>query len=201
MNKDMFLNRFNLFAQPQYHARSLCQAPHLHQAKLRQAAVLIPLIERNQQLHVLFTHRAAHLKHHPNQVSFPGGKTEDHDTGPWDTASREAFEEIGLSASELTPLGQLPPLATISYFNVTPVIGLVDSQFQPQIDFNEVQSTFEVPLAYLLNPEHMQVHDMLINNQVHQVFSFSYKGHFIWGVTAQILHSLQTHLWLELPQT
>lgn len=194
MNKDMFLNRFNLYSQPQYHPQGLSEAMHLRHKKLRQAAVLIPLIEREDKLHIILTHRAAHLKHHPNQVSFPGGKTEPQDSDAWATASREANEEIGLPSTALIKLGQLPTLATVSAFHVTPVIGLIHSEFTPQIDPNEVQSLFEVPLDFLLNPRHIHQHEMRINGHIHTVFSMPYQGHFIWGITAQILYSLHLQL-------
>ncbi len=122
MTKDEFLLRFNLL--------QLVESEHnyQHPLPLRSAAVLIALIEPENEadgLQVLLTKRASHLKHHPSQVSFPGGKVEKEDKSLIDTALREAFEEIGLSADAITVAGQLPAYETISGFNVTPVIAIV----------------------------------------------------------------------------
>ena len=59
----------------------------------RQAGVLVALTDE-QRPRVLLGRRALHLPLHPGEIAFPGGKREAGDTGPWDTALREAFEEV-----------------------------------------------------------------------------------------------------------
>ena len=115
MTKNEFLLRFNLL--------QLAESEHnyQHASPVKSAAVLIALVEseNGEGLQVLLTKRASHLRHHPSQVSFPGGKVEKEDISLIDTALREAYEEIGLSREAITVLGQLPPYQTISGFHCT----------------------------------------------------------------------------------
>src|SRR5450631_97007 len=77
-------------------------------ARVTLAAVLVPLIPRDDEVHVLLTQRTAHLKDHPSQISFPGGRVEGGDENRIETALREAEEEIGLARERVAILGTLP---------------------------------------------------------------------------------------------
>ena len=120
----------------------------------RHAAVLIPVIARGNGLHILLTKRSQHLRSHPGQVSFPGGKHDDEDDTLKDTAIRESEEEIGLDTSKLQPLGWLPSLHTISDFSMAPLVAFVDGTQQFVANEGEVDEIFEVPLDYLLKKKH-----------------------------------------------
>ena len=100
-------------------------------APLREAAVLVGLVRRDDGLHAMLTRRTDTLRHHAGQVSFPGGRQEPDDGGPLQAALREACEEIGLPASQVRPLGYLDPLTTITGYRVTPVVALLDPGFEP----------------------------------------------------------------------
>ena len=128
--------------------------PSLHEnfASPRDAAVMILLVERANGLHVMFTRRAEHLKHHAGQISFPGGKYETFDASLQHTAIRETEEEIGISIGHNQVLGSIGQYATISGFHVTPYIAIADSIPPLVIDKNEVDYAFEVPLAHCINP-------------------------------------------------
>ncbi|SON48821.1 CoA pyrophosphatase [Vibrio tapetis] len=158
----------------------------------RPAAVLIGLVERPHGLQVILTKRAMHLRHHPGQISFPGGKVEEEDASVVHTALREAKEEIGLDPKYVTEIGQLPTLDTFSRFQVTPIIAFVSPSYETQIDENEVQSVFEAPATYLFNRSNLHALQFKVKNGLHNVFAVPYKQHLIWGVTAQIIHSMQT---------
>ncbi|MGR5294596.1 CoA pyrophosphatase [Vibrio mediterranei] len=197
MTKHEFLERFQLHQLADYHAGSKSRTEHLDKSTLREASVLIGLVERNQRLHVILTKRASHLKHHPGQISFPGGKVEEDDRNATFTALREAEEEIGVRYDEVSVIGHLPRLVTVTQFNVTPVLAFVDSNYRPSIDANEVDFLFEVPLEFLTHPENMSAMQFTVRGKSHRVLSIPYKEHFIWGVTAQIIESLQTQLQLS----
>ena len=92
---------------------------------LRPAAVLVPVWLRPDGARLILTKRASHLKHHPGQIAFPGGKVDAGDDGPVGAALREAREEIGLSADLVTVLGTLPTHETVTGFTVIPVLALV----------------------------------------------------------------------------
>ncbi|WP_105902002.1 CoA pyrophosphatase [Vibrio gangliei] len=194
MNKEDLLRQFSLHIPQAYKTESLQRVAHLNHAKLRKAAVLIPCVDRPQGLSVILTKRASHLKHHPGQVSFPGGKFEPFDKTLSNTALREAHEEIGLEPNKVQLIGQLPPLTTISQFSVTPFISIVDAPYHSKIDRNEVDSVFEVPAQYLFDPRNLYIRKMKIKGISHQIFAINYKQHFIWGVTAQIIQALQIQL-------
>jgi 8-oxo-dGTP pyrophosphatase MutT (NUDIX family) len=115
-------------------------------SELRRAAVLIPLVQRPDGLTVLLTQRTAHLSNHAGQISFPGGRAEDEDSSPIETALRETEEEIGLHRRHVEIVGVLPDYVTGTGYVVTPVIGLVTPPFELIAESNEVAEIFEVPL-------------------------------------------------------
>ncbi|MFC5077966.1 putative Nudix hydrolase NudL [Vibrio thalassae] len=194
MTKHEFLERFQLHQLVDYHTGSKSRTEHLERSSLREASVLIGLVERPSGLHVILTKRANHLKHHPGQISFPGGKVEKDDPDATFTALREAEEEIGLRYDEVSVIGHLPRLITVTQFYVTPILAFVDPNYRPSIDANEVDTLFEVPLAFLVQPKNMSAMQFTVRGKSHRVLSIPYNEHFIWGVTAQIIESLQTQM-------
>ncbi len=189
MTKDEFLLRFNLL--------QLTESEHnyQHHLPLKSAAVLIALVESEDNgLQVLLTKRASHLKHHPSQVSFPGGKAEKEDSSLIETALREAYEEIGLAPESAKVVGQLPAYETISGFHVTPVIAIVTNKQTYQIDENEVAEIFQVPLQHFLTTDEHHVFKASRNGKQHNVHFLPYKQYNIWGATAVILKDLVSHL-------
>lgn len=187
MNRKTFLSRFLLTQQAQ--RIKLTEKP----TTLRKAAVLIALVERERGLHVILTERALHLRHHPGQVSFPGGKYEPFDQSLRQTALRETDEEIGIKAHLIEVIARLAPLKTVSGFEVTPFVGLVDASFELNIDEQEVSSVFEVPLALLLDHKSFYLQHLIANKKRHSTYCIGYQNHLIWGATAQILKNLQTN--------
>jgi 8-oxo-dGTP pyrophosphatase MutT (NUDIX family) len=184
MNRSSFLQRF-------VHA-SLQHLPQITEHKgNRKAAVLIPLVERENGLNVIFTERALHLRHHPGQVSFPGGKHEKSDDSLQQTALRETAEEIGIQSNLVEIVGQLPTLNTTSGFEVSPFIAFVDNKFNLTIDFQEVKSVFEVPLSFLLDEKNFHRQHLIANKRRHFTYCIAYQNHLIWGATAQMTKNLQ----------
>jgi len=188
MTKNEFLHKFQLSSL----ADSLHQ--YSHTTPLRPAAVLIAIIEENQQLYVLFTKRAAHLKHHPGQISFPGGKVEDFDNNFIATAIREAEEEIGLNSHDINIIGQLNPYETISGYVVTPVIAFINKQQDYVMDKNEVDEIFQVPLQYFLNFDNHYAINIERQHKPFSIHFMPYGHHNIWGATAVMLKDLAIHL-------
>ncbi|SJZ59479.1 MutT/nudix family protein [Vibrio cincinnatiensis] len=194
VNKTQLMQSFLLTMPAAYHAQSLLRVAHLSPNSLRKASVLVGFVERENGLNIVLTKRAAHLKHHPGQISFPGGKYEESDGSLYQTAKREAQEEIGVSSNEIEILGQLPELVTVSHFAVTPVVAFIDANYKTRIDRNEVEEVFEIPANYLLDQRKLYSSTFQIQNTLHRVFAIPYKHHFIWGMTAQIIQALQNHI-------
>ena len=161
---------------------------------LKAAAVLIPLIDRDGELNVLLTERSAALRHHAGQVSFPGGGMEDIDTNITATGLREAEEEVGIQPGEVSIVGYLSTMLTVTGFAVTPIVGLVESQFDLRIDPAEVQEAFEVPLDYLLDMRNVVHSEREYAGVVYDTKTFYFDGHQIWGATASILLNFREQL-------
>ena len=197
LTRSDFLQQFLLTPPAQYHPETRARVAHLAKTSLRQASVLIGLVERPRGLNVILTKRAEHLKHHPGQVSFPGGKYEQYDNSLINTALREAQEEIGLRPDQINIVGQLPSLATVSQFEVTPVVGFVAPNYHIQTDPNEVAEVFEVPAHILLDKNQLISQTFTIGNHKHRIFALTYQQHLIWGMTAQIVQALQNQIILN----
>jgi len=163
--------------------------------ELTPAAVLFPIVRRLDELTVLLTQRTAHLKDHPGQISFPGGRCESTDASPAATALRETNEEIGLSSAHVEIIGYLPEYRTATGFRVTPVVAMVTPPFDLRLDAFEVAEAFEVPLSFLLDPANHQRHSMEIGGVLRHYYAMPYEGHFIWGATAGMLVSLHRLLY------
>lgn len=155
----------------------------------QQAAVLIPIIDYGDKLHVLFTQRALHLRHHPGQISFPGGRIEPEEQSHT-AALREAHEEIGLSPAAVELLGQLPLQSTSTGFTIQPWVGLLKPQPRWILQTNEVAGIFEVPLQHFLQQENRHQFSLKLRGKEQQLYAMPYQDKFIWGATAAILHRL-----------
>lgn len=154
------------------------------------AGVIIPLIEEETGYDVLFTERTHHLKNHPGQISFPGGKAEENDKDLLDTALRETEEEVGISPKLFNIIGSLQPMPSIAGFLVTPFIGILTQPCILKIDTREVAATFTVPLDYLFDPINLKTQWITRNNTKHEVYVIQYENYRIWGLTAKILVEL-----------
>lgn len=158
--------------------------------ELMPAAVLFPIVQRDGEPTVLLTQRTAHLRDHPGQVSFPGGRCEAADPSPADTALRETVEEIGLSPAHVEIVGYLPEYRTSTGFRVTPVVAIVKPPFDLRLDAFEVAEAFEVPLSFLMDPANHQRHSLHYLGKLRHYYAMPYGDYFIWGATAGIIMSL-----------
>lgn len=154
------------------------------------AAVLVGLIARPEGPTIILTERTLHLKNHPAEVSFPGGRIEPEDDGPEAAALREAQEEIGLDPSKVELLGCLPPYMTVTDFCVSPVVGWIEPPVTFVLDRREVADVFELPLSFALDPANHRQESTFWQGADHAYFVLPYPGHRIWGATAGMLVTL-----------
>ena len=156
------------------------------------ASVLVPIVMRERPT-ILLTERTTHLSTHSGQVAFPGGKQDETDTDEAHTALREAEEEIGLDASLIEVIGQMPTYTTGTRFIITPVIALVQPDHELKLNAFEVADAFEVPLDFLMNPAHHHRHALEWGGHRREWLSMPYMDgtteRFIWGATAAMLRN------------
>ncbi len=180
--------------QPEIHGDA-----HEPGRRLHQASVLVPLVQRPEGLQVLLTQRSDLLRDHAGQISFPGGRFEAGDADAVATALRETEEEIGLPRERVHVIGQLPHYVTVTDYQVTPIVALVEPPFTLRLDRSEVADAFEVPLAFLMTPAHHQRHEIELLGQRREFLSMPWdaagpggapRRYFIWGATAAMLRNL-----------
>ena len=159
----------------------------------RTAAVLVPVLDKPEP-EILLTVRSELLLHHPGQVSFPGGSVDRTDRSAVSTALREADEEIGLDFSQVSPLGFLDRVDTISDYRVLPVVGLVRSSFVWKPDLREVSEVFTIPLELAVNHREYSHQEVVEGGKKFVISSLNWKGHKIWGITAAILLNFGSRL-------
>ena len=170
----------------------LVQAPwqvEPEQSQWPQAAVLIALTHQDTPC-VLLGRRARHLKTHPGEIAFPGGKREAVDTTPWDTALRETTEEVGIPAKNVTRIAELEPLITRTGFQVHPCIGMIDPEPELVVDAAEFYSVFMRPLTVFADAQVFELKPMTKRGSTMYVPHYYVGNDNIWGVTAAMLAQL-----------
>ena len=159
------------------------------------AAVLVGLIERAHGLQVLLTRRADTLRSHTGQVAFPGGRCDPGET-PWETALREAEEEVGLERRFVSLAGLSTPMLTHSGYMITPVVGFIREGFQLAPNPQEVADIFETPFGFLMDPANYEEHTaQLEDGLTRRYYGTTHQDRYIWGVTAGILRQLYERLY------
>lgn len=163
--------------------------------ELKDAAVLIGVIDDDQDGRVIFTQRTMAMRKHSGQVAFPGGKRDPEDGSAELAAIRETEEEIGLDRSFVDVIGRLPDYPTPSGFLITPVMAVIRPGFVITPNPAEVEAVFEVPLSFLMNPDNHQRESRIWNGIERHYYVMPYEGRKIWGITAGILRTLYERLY------
>ncbi len=168
---------------------------HISAMDLKDAAVLVPVVDDGEDAKVIFTQRTSTMRNHSGQVAFPGGKRDPGDPSSEVAAMREAEEEIGLDRSFVDIIGRLPDYPTPSGFLITPVLSVVSRGFAIRLNPDEVDAVFEVPLSFLMNPDNHQRESRVWDNIERHYYVMPYRDRKIWGITAGIVRTLYERLY------
>ncbi len=152
------------------------------------AAVLLPIYESEREYNILFTKRTEKLVYHKGQICFPGGRRQQEDKSPLETALREAFEEIGLRPEDVEILGELDKMCTAtSSFLITPFVGVIPYPYEFTVSADEIDELIEVPISALLDKSNYYEKLQDYQGIPYMGSFFDYEGKVIWGATAKIL--------------
>jgi len=175
--------------------------------KFKKSAILIPLLEKDNELHLLFEVRSFQMRTQPGDICFPGGRIEQQDKSPLHTAIRETTEELGIDEKSITEVIPLDYIVSDMGRIIYPFIGTLTSPEEIIPHEAEVEEVFTVPLSFFLEtkPERhtVKVHvqpdesfpfELIVGGkdydwhvrQIDELF-YKYEGKAIWGLTAKIL--------------
>jgi 8-oxo-dGTP pyrophosphatase MutT (NUDIX family) len=163
---------------------------HAEERSFTDAAVLVPIVARHPEASVILTLRTPHLSAHAGQIAFPGGKIDPEDAGPAEAAIREAGEEIGLAPESIEPIGYLDPYLTGTGFRIVPVVAKIAPSHRLAINPKEVDSAFEVPLGFLMDPSNHRQGSREFMGTRRYFYEMPFGERYIWGITAGIIRGL-----------
>lgn len=188
------------------------QSDILGSSRLVKFAVLLPLIEKDGEIHILFEVRSLSMRRQPGEICFPGGKMDQDDVDLIETAKRETSEELGIPIGEVSVFSELDYVVTPYDTVIYPFVGTIESISDLKLNPEEVDQIFTVPLAYFLKegpsihyiemkpePNSSFPYHLIPNGEKYkwqtrrmQEIFYTYKGHVIWGLTAKILYHFLT---------
>lgn len=173
-----------------YLQRFLLQAPEARcsAASHIPAAVLLPIVSLPGQTDKLvLTQRSDQLRHHPSQISFPGGKLDPQDANLAATALRETHEEIGIAPQFFKLIGELPQHQTVTNFVIHPFLASCDTPLNFKLNQHEVARVMQLPLTAFLNLNNYHTYHFRRHGKLQEVYFIEVDNNVIWGATAKIL--------------
>jgi 8-oxo-dGTP pyrophosphatase MutT (NUDIX family) len=152
----------------------------------REAAVLIPVFEREGEPHFLLTRRTEEVETHKGQISFPGGMREENEPLQR-TAIRETFEEVGIPEARIEILGRFHDYLSSTGFLVTPFAGFLTEPIETIPQAREVAEVLTVPFRVFLDPGLLRVETVMRSGRQLDVYYYTFGANLIWGLTARII--------------
>jgi 8-oxo-dGTP pyrophosphatase MutT (NUDIX family) len=185
LTQDYIIQKLLAAGQDDPDSDGYAEIPVTTETHLKNAAVLVPLVKFQDEWHLLFTRRTDRVESHKGQVSFPGGASDEGETTPEQTALREADEEIGMRPGDVTVLGRLTRMVTVSSFRVSPIVGVIPWPYAFKVAGIEVARIFTIPLLWLANPNNYW--EFFVRDSDRSMIAYHpYDGELLWGATARM---------------
>jgi 8-oxo-dGTP pyrophosphatase MutT (NUDIX family) len=157
---------------------------------VKEAAVLVSFLHREDQSRLILTRRTLSLSNHKGQIAFPGGKIDKEDLSPSHAAIREANEEIGINQAQIKVLGKLPLYQTVTGYNITPIVGELSPPFIFKKAEDEVDEIFELPVEFMMDVKNFKRESVIYEGERREFWALPFNDYYIWGATAAILREL-----------
>ncbi len=157
---------------------------------VKEAAVLVSFLHREDQPNLVLTRRTLSLSNHKGQIAFPGGKIDKEDLSPSHAAIREANEEIGINQTQVKVLGKLPLYQTVTGYNITPIVGELSPPFIFKKAEDEVDEIFELPFEFMMDVKNFKKESIIYEGERREFWALPFNDYYIWGATAAILREL-----------
>lgn len=157
---------------------------------VKEAAVLVSFLHRQDQSRLILTRRTLSLSNHKGQIAFPGGKIDKEDLSPSHAAIREANEEIGIKQAQIKVLGKLPLYQTVTGYNITPIVGELSPPFIFKKAEDEVDEIFELPVEFMMDVKNFKRESVIYEGERREFWALPFNDYYIWGATAAILREL-----------
>ncbi len=157
---------------------------------VKEAAVLVSFLHREDQSRLILTRRTLSLSNHKGQIAFPGGKIDKEDLSPSHAAIREANEEIGINQAQIKVLGKLPLYQTVTGYNITPIVGELSPPFIFKKAEDEVDEIFELPVEFMMDVKNFKKESVIYEGERREFWALPFNDYYIWGATAAILREL-----------
>ncbi len=160
-------------------------------SSVKMSSVLVLLYPEGDQLYTCLTRRPTTMKHHPGQISFPGGKVEKDDLSAEMAALRESREEVGIDPSTIEVLGKLSDLyVEVSRFSIQPFLAWADRKPDFIVDYQEVEELILFPVSNFVADETILETELQTVSGLLSVKYYPFNNQIIWGATAMILAEL-----------
>jgi 8-oxo-dGTP pyrophosphatase MutT (NUDIX family) len=157
---------------------------------LRSAGVLVPLRASGGEVTVVLARRTERVPHHKGQVCFPGGSRDPGDRDLLATALRESEEELGIRPGDVTLLGSMDPVPTVTGFFIKPFVARIPDDARFLLNEFEVAEVFDAPLSVFSDFPRYRAAETTFLGKPYKVYFLDFGKLTIWGATARILHRL-----------
>lgn len=175
--------------------------------KFSKYAVMLPLIKKEDGIHVLFEVRSLELRRQPGEICFPGGRIDEQDMDEKDAAIRETVEELGINKEQISNVNPLDYMISPFGMIIYPFVGYINSPQKIVPNPSEVGEIFTVPLSFFIHnkpeiyniefraePDENFPFDLIVGGENYnwrtrgiEEYFYHYQGKVIWGLTAKIL--------------